>query len=74
MDEMKKNKMDDMEMDGVTGGASQYRPHTEQRHYHFQEEPPKRGGKPIVLGELANKPIDLGEPGNGGDIIKNLKP
>ncbi len=66
MDEMKKNKLDEMEMDGVTGGTL---------HYPFRKKPPQRGGcADNVHAEVANKPMDMGETGNGLDIIKNLKP
>lgn len=66
MDEMKKNKLEEMELDGVTGGSLRYP---------FRKKPSQRGGcADIALAEVANHPIDMGEPGNGWDIIKNLKP
>ena len=66
MDEMKKNKLEEMELDGVTGGSLRYP---------FRKKPPQRGGcVDNVHAEVANNPIDMGEPGNSWDIIKNLKP
>ena len=66
MDEMKKNKLEEMELDGVTGGSLRYP---------FRKKPPQRGGcADNALAEAANNPIDTGEPGNGWDSIKNLKP